>query len=112
MAFNIDFHLYIQKIIGFDNDHLFELFVGKSWRKRERVFGDEHGFEKSEGLDTMLNEVCPLTGSKPYYHFDFGDSWMFKIKKSRKKKDVEKGITYPRVIESEGENPDQCPGWE
>ncbi|MFV1975949.1 MAG: hypothetical protein ACC651_09390 [Candidatus Scalindua sp.] len=107
-----DFHLYIQKIIGFDNDHLFEFFVGKSWRKRERVFGDEYGFEESEGLDTMLNEVYPLTGSKLYYHFDFGDSWMFKIKKGRKKKYVEKGITYPRVIESEGENPDQYPSWE
>ncbi|GAX62633.1 plasmid pRiA4b ORF-3 family protein [Candidatus Scalindua japonica] len=109
-----DLHLYIQKIIGFDNDHLFEFFVGKSWRKRERVFGneDENGFEERKGLDTMLNEVYPLTGLKLYYHFDFGDSWMFKIKKGRKKKYLVKGITYPRVIESEGENPDQYPSWE
>ncbi len=42
----------------------------------------------------------------------FGDSWMFKIKKGRKKKYVEKGITYPRVIESEGENPEQYSNWE
>jgi len=109
-----DLHLFIQTIIGFENDHPFEFFVGKNWRKRERVFGDEdeYGFEEREGLDTMLNEVYPITGSKLFYHFDFGDSWMFTIKKGRKKKHVEKGITYPRVIESEGANPEQYPSWE
>jgi len=110
-----DLHLFIQKTIDFNNDHLFEFFIGKNWRKKERVFGDnydEYGFEKREGLDTMLNEIYPITGSNLFYHFDFGDSWMFKIKKGRKKKYVEKGITYPRVIESEGENPEQYPTWE
>lgn len=107
-----DLHLYIQKIINFDNDHLFECFVGKSWRKRERVFGDEDefGFEDIEGLDTELKDVYPLTkGSKLYYQFDFGDSWMFTIKKGKKRKLVEKGIDYPRVIDSEGDNPEQYP---
>ncbi len=106
-----DLHLYIQEIIGFDNNHLFEFFVGKNCRKRERVFGDEdeYGFEEREGLNTMLNEVYPLTGSKLFYYFDFGDSWMFKIKKGRKKKLIEESVTYPRVIESEGENPEQYP---
>jgi len=110
-----DLHLFIQDVIDFDNDHLFEFIVGKNWRKRETVFGeeDEYGFEEREGLDTMLNEVYPLTaGSKLYYHFDFGDSWMLKIKKGRKKKYIEKGITYPKVIESVGENPEQYPNWE
>jgi hypothetical protein len=109
-----DLHLYIQEIINFDNDHLFEFFVGKNWRKRERVFGDEDefGFEDVEGLDINLKKIYPMKGSNLYYHFDFGDSWIFKIKKGKKKKYVEKGITYPRVIESEGENPEQYPSWE
>ncbi|MDI7260227.1 MAG: hypothetical protein QME90_09935 [Thermodesulfobacteriota bacterium] len=110
-----DLHLYIQKIIGFDNDHLFEFFVGKSRRKRERVFGDkgEFGFEDDrEELDTKLNEIYPIEGSKLYYYFDFGDSWMFKIKKGKKKKYIEKGVDYPRVIESEGKNPEQYPDYE
>ena len=99
-----DLHLFIQKIIGFDNDHLFEFFVGKHWRKRERVFWEdpEYGVEEGEGFDTMLNEIYPITGSKLFYQFDFGDSWMFTIKKGRKKKHVGKDITYPKVIESEG----------
>ncbi len=110
-----DLHTYIQKIIDFDNDHLFEFFVGKNLRKRERVFGndDEYSFDEHEGLDTKLNEVFPLhKGSKLYYNFDFGDSWLFKIKKSRKKKYLEEGVKYPRLIESEGENPEQYPNYE
>ncbi len=110
-----DLHLFIQDVIDFDNDHLFEFNVGKNWRKREAVFGeeDEYAFNEREGLDTILNKVYPLAaGSKLFYHFDFGDSWMFKIKKGRKKKYIEKGITYPRMIESEGENLEQYPSWE
>jgi hypothetical protein len=106
-----DLHLYIQSIINFDNDHLFEFFAGRHWRNRKRVFGDEDefGFEEREGLDTPLNEVYPLKGLKLFYHFDFGDSWIFTIKKGRKKKHVEQGVEYPRLIESEGENPEQYP---
>jgi len=108
-------HSYIQKIIDFDDDHLYEFFVGKNSRKRERVFGDEggYGLDEQESLNTQLNEVYPINkGSKLYYHFDFGDSWIFKIIKSRKKKYVEKGADYPRLIESEGENPEQYPDYE
>ena len=106
-----DLHLYIQKIVNFDNDHLFEFFVGRNWRNRKRVFGDEDefGFEERESLGTSLNEVYPLKGMKLFYHFDFGDSWMFTIKRGRKKKHAEKRVEYPRVIESEGENPEQYP---
>ena len=106
-----DFHLYIQKIINFNNDHLFEFFVGRNRRNRKRVFGDEDefGFEERESLDTALNEIYPLKGMKLFYHFDFGDSWMFTIKKGRRKKHTEKGVEYPRAIESEGKNPEQYP---
>ena len=108
-----DLHLYIQRLIGFDNDHLFEFFVGRHSRDRKRVFGDDElGIEEMESLETPLNEVYPLKGMKLFYHFDFGDSWMFTIKKGRKKKYVEKGVEYPRVIESEGENPEQYPQYE
>jgi Plasmid pRiA4b ORF-3-like protein len=106
-----DLHRFIQNIIEFDNDHLFEFFAGRNWRNRKRVFGDddEFGFEKREGLDTMLNEVFPLGRFKLHYHFDFGDSWIFAIRRERKKKYVDKKLEYPRVIEAEGENPEQYP---
>ena len=106
-----DLHLYIQETLNFDNDHLFEFFVGRHSRNRRRVFGDEDefAFEEREGLDTPLNEIYPLKGMKLFYHFDFGDSWMFRISKDRKKKQVEKELEYPRVIKSVGENPEQYP---
>ncbi|MEI6126721.1 MAG: hypothetical protein WCQ99_09245 [Pseudomonadota bacterium] len=109
-----DLHLYIQKIIGFDNDHPFEFIVGKKWGKRERIFGfeDDFGFEEKEGFNIELNKIYPLTGSKLFYHFDFGDSWIFNIKKGGKKKYKEKGVNYPRTIESEGKNPVQYPDYD
>ena len=61
-------HKYVQKIIDFDDDHLYE--------------------------------------------FDFGDCWLFQIKKSRKKKTVEKQKKYPVLIESKGSNPEQYPDYE
>ena len=108
-----DLHLFIQKIVKFDNDHLFEFFLGRNDRHRKRVFadGDDYGYEQPEGLDTRLNQVYPAKGLKLYYHFDFGDSWMFAIGKGRKKKYVEKRVKYPRVIESEGKNPKQYPDY-
>ncbi len=85
-----ELHLYIQKIIEFDNDHLFEFFVGKNRRKKERVFANKDEFnsgdEEIEGLDTSLNEIFPLVGSKLYYYFDFGDSWLFKYRENTEAK--------------------------
>lgn len=40
--------------------------------------------------------------------FDYGDSWYFCVSKSRKKPTVpEEDISYPRIIDSIGPNPDQ-----
>ncbi len=95
-------HLYIQEIVDFDNDHLYEFYVGKNPRNRAYVIPNK----------TRLNEVYPLTGYKIYYHFDFGDSWLFEIKKSRKKKEENKQDKYPRIIKSSGVNPEQYPEYE
>lgn len=90
-------HEYIQEIVEFDNDHLFQFYIKKNPRSR--------GQEISE--NTLLNEVYPITGYKLYYLFDFGDNWLFEIKKSRKKITLEKGIKYPRLVKSQGINPEQ-----
>lgn len=90
-------HKYIQKIVDFDDDHLYEFYVGKNPRNKA------HSVPKK----TKLNEIYPLTGYKIYYLFDFGDSWLFQIKKSRKKKIESKQTKYPALIESSGVNPEQ-----
>lgn len=92
-------HKYIQKIVDFDDDHLYEFYVGKNPRNRAFTVPKK----------TKLNEIYPLTGYKLYYLFDFGDSWLFEIKKSRKKKTEIKQTKYPALIESSGVNPEQYP---
>ena len=53
------------------------------------------------------------TGKKVFYMFDYGDSWLFQLTKSRKKPHAaEAGITYPRVVSEEGTKPDQYPDWD
>ena len=94
-------HEYIQKIVEFDNDHLYEFYVCKN----------SNGIYRSDPIPkrTKLNEIYPMTGYKLYYLFDFGDEWIFEIKKSRKIKEKDKKIKYPNLIESTGINPEQYP---
>ncbi len=92
-------HKYIQKIIEFDDDHLYEFYIGRNSRNRAQ--------EVSKG--TKLNELYPITGYKLYYLFDFGDNWLSEIKKSIKKKTRVESEKYPKIIQQEGENPEQYP---
>lgn len=95
-------HDYIQEIVAFDNDHLYEFYIGKSPRNKSGAISD----------DTELNEIYPITGFKLYYLFDFGDSWLFQIKKSRKRVAEDSKVEYPRVVKSTGANPEQYPEYE
>lgn len=97
-----ELHKYIQKIVDFDDDHLYEFYLGRNPRKKS------HTLPKS----TALNEIYPSDGLKLYYLFDFGDSWLFEFRKSRKKKMVVKKTKYPALIESSGVNPEQYPEYE
>lgn len=95
-------HHHIQELVEFDNDHLYEFYVGRNPRNRMSSIPER----------TELNEIYPLSGMKLFYLFDFGDSWLFQIKKSRKKKLEQKDIKYPLLIEKKGENPEQYPDYE
>ena len=95
-------HKYIQKIVDFDDDHLYEFYVGK--KPGNKAY--------SVPKKTKLNDIYPIAGYKLYYLFDFGDSWLFEIKKSRKKIVEEKNKKYPILIESTGVNPEQYPDYE
>jgi hypothetical protein len=90
-------HEYIQKIVEFDNDHLFQFYI----KRNPRSLGQE------VPEDALLNEIYPITGYKLYYLFDFGDSWLFEIKKSRKKITLDKRKKYPCLVKSQGANPEQ-----
>jgi pRiA4b ORF-3-like protein len=77
-------HKYIQKLVDFDDDHLYEFYVGKNPNNRTY----------SVPKKLKLNEIYPLSGQKLFYLFDFGDCWLFQIKKSRKKKNDNKELNH------------------
>jgi len=106
-----ELHLAIQAAVGFSNDHLYEFYIAKTDRSRDRLrFDDEN-----EGIfNTKLEDLYPLPDKKHlYYLFDYGDSWLFKISKTKKKawKPDSRGA-YPRLVLETGQKPEQYPDWE
>ena len=104
-------HFAIQDAVEFDNDHLYEFYISRTERSHDRIrFDDEGG-----GIyNTTLESIYPLEkGRKLYYMFDYGDSWLFKITKTRNSPQKPKqGINYPRVVSEAGNKPEQYPAWE
>ena len=107
----LELHNVIQRAVDFDFDHLYEFFAGRHERDRRALFGDSYDYESRFGdyEEITLDRVYPLAPRlKLYYNFDFGDNWLFVIKKSRKKpREPEPGVKYPRIVESIGPNPPQ-----
>ncbi len=106
-----DLHFAIQDAVEFDNDHMYEFYVARTERSHERHVFD---CDSEDIYSVTLNSLYPLPKArKLYYMFDYGDSWLFKIGKSRKKphKPVN-GIEYPRIIKETGTKPEQYPAWD
>lgn len=99
-----ELHLFIQNTIGFANDHLFLFYGGRNERNRKINFSDDAGYPYDSGNyeKLLLKDIYPLKGLKLYYLFDFGDNWLFEIRKSRKKAKPQKDLEYPRVVSDNG----------
>ena len=97
-------HLFIQDIVNFENDHLFEFYAGKNDRNRKIEFTEDSGYPDDGGEyeEITLRDIYPLKGLKLYYLFDYGDNWIFEIHKLRKKAIAQEGIEYPRIISQNG----------
>ena len=114
----LELHEAIQDAVNFDNDHLFEFFIGRNPGNRAYTIGGEPNWDTFDPVRTyrnvLISNVWPLpTGMNAYYLFDFGDNWLFQINKTRHKdKLIQSEIVYPRVIEARGKNPEQYPDWE
>ena len=114
----VDLHNAIQAAVDFDNDHLFEFYIGRNSGSRVYAIGGEPNWDTFNPMKTYqtisLSEVWPIPkGMTLYYLFDFGDNWLFKIIKTRHKdKSPIPGVIYPRIIEVKGKNPEQYPDYE
>ncbi len=82
-------------------------YLGRNPRNMKIIFGDEKEYYDKEcrPYDSSLNEIYPLGNLKFYFLYDFGDKWIFQIKKSRKRIKAETNVKYPRIIEKIGDDP-------
>jgi len=108
-----DLHFAIQKAVSFDNDHLYDFYAGRNRRNRQILYGEDEEWDRREDVfaELPLREIYPLEGLKLYYWFDFGDDWIFEIRKARKETPPAPGVAYPRIVERRGPNPVQYPSW-
>ncbi|MFH0342554.1 MAG: hypothetical protein ACHBNF_10580 [Chromatiales bacterium] len=108
-------HNTIQELTGFDDDHLFTFFTARGPRgKRDPVVEtDEWEEERDRLYEIPLRNVFPLPEKmKLFYWFDFGDDWIFQIRKRGKSKPGDSGARFPKVIEETGPKPVQYPAFE
>jgi hypothetical protein len=48
-------------------------------------------------------------GHKLYYHFDFGDDWVFEISRRQHGKQGDRNAIYPQLLQEMGRRPIQYP---
>jgi hypothetical protein len=101
-----DLHRAIQRALRFDDDHLWDFYAGRGPRNRAQIFVGDDGAGR-DYVDITLSQVYPLDRYKLYYLFDYGDHWLFEIKKERGSKLPQPRVRYPRVVEALGPNPRQ-----
>jgi hypothetical protein len=108
-----DLHLAIQNAIDWDADHLYSFFMnGKS--------GDQHyafscPFDKESppfADEAVIGALGLMPKHKFLYLFDYGDCHEFAVEVVGILARREKGVRYPRVLESHGEAPQQYPDWD
>jgi hypothetical protein len=106
-----DLHVAIQDFVDFGDDHPYEFYQSRDVRSKRRTKYTEN---ENSVFETTLEMLYPLNkGNGLFYLFDYGDQWVFKITKSRKKalKPIA-NVKYPRLLEEKGTKPIQYPGIE
>ena len=112
-----DLHKLIRKLTDFDDDHLTTFYLAntlngrKTWLVDADATDDEPDIWREGPLwKIRLSEIYPLPKHKKlYYWFDFGDCWIFEIRKQGKESPAKPGVRYPRLLEEEGPKPEQYP---
>jgi hypothetical protein len=101
-----ELHLVIQNVVDFDDDHLYCFYTGTNGCHPKYGMYDA---QNRAIFNISINDIYPLPKNHfLYYLFDYGDEWIFKILKSRKKPYApEVGVEYPRLTKETGEKPIQ-----
>lgn len=91
---------------GFEHAHMF--YLGRTPKNKKIIFAEKDEFYGSEWrpYNSSLKSIFPLGNLKFYFLYDFGDNWIFQIRKSRKRIEKQANVKYPIIIERIGENPE------
>lgn len=108
----------INKVFGFDFDHMFGFYDNlKNPYKSKTVFElfsdmGEPSDENARGVKkSKVAEAFDKDGTTLAYLFDYGDEWIFKVKRTGAAESAAVK-TYWKLIKSEGEAPEQYPDYE
>ena len=107
-----DLHSEIQDAVSFGRDHPFEFYTANTASsfavKNWITYVADWDEKESAFREKQLKDIWPLGRRKLYYWFDFGDRWIFEIRKLRSRK-ADASISPPQVLERIGPNPEQYP---
>lgn len=111
-------HRAILKAFDRFEDHLYSFYLSKNWRDLSHEYVSPYFFEEDDYLspepipnDAKLAKLDSLDlspGRKFDYVFDYGDYWRHEIQVVSIR-DEPAPPRYPRVVERQGESPDQYP---
>lgn len=104
-----ELHLLIQNLIGFSDDQLEDCFMATRLRGKKIRFTSSLGHPDATSTANMnmsLAEIFPIGSRKRlFYSFNFGNNWIFEIKKTAEMAQSMENARYPRVIQVEGVQP-------
>jgi len=110
----LDFHLVIQKSIGFDASKPASFFMSNdNWKKGQEIRSVTEGSNPKGDFKPMdSSRLCDFIADphqKIYYVFDPSSQWTFLIELVRILPGAEKGKEYPVCVKSIGDAPKQYP---
>jgi hypothetical protein len=123
-----DLHMAIQEAYSFDADHLYSYFMsGKAWDSSDYEYYHPLAAPQTPIDKRMRTMMAKIRGTYPekrlaatkvriqslnlepkqkfLYLFDYGDEWQFEVEFI--KMGILENTSYPRIIDSRGESPEQ-----
>lgn len=105
----LDLHHIIQVVMGWENNHLHQFFVGEH-NLTDRTTLEEVGYGGADVAKTRLDKFVQQAGQKFTYEYDFGDSWEHELL-LEKILEPEAGVKYRRCLKGKRDcPPEDCGG--
>jgi hypothetical protein len=101
-------HFAIQSAIDWDADHLYSFFMNGKIYDQRYAFSCPHEDNPPFTDEAIIGNLGLTLKHKFLYLFDYGDSNQFEVEVVGIRPEAERG-KYPRVVESQGEAPEQYP---